>query len=129
MLLTDRMDMAGRALDWLAQATHTPPRGNVLTRDNGHLDEGCGALNLVCVAEPLKIARLVAGVDDSSPGAVRIVPRLPASWTGYEATHWPILTPSGVVYANIRCAHAASGMQVDVRVEDGGEILNLAFVT
>ena len=151
MLLTDRMDMAGRALDWLAQATHTPPRGNLLTRDNddyfyeryylpelsdfteaevkarhpffplhtsgGHLDEGCGALNLVCVAEPLKIARLVAGVDDSSPGAVRILPRLPASWTGYEATHWPILTLGGVVYANIRCERTTSGLQVDVRAE------------
>ncbi len=159
MLLTDRMEMAGRALDWLAQATHTPPRGNVLNRDNedyfyeryylpelsdyteeqvkakhpffplhvdGHLDEGCGALNLVCVAEPLKIARMVVGIDDSSPAAVRIIPRLPATWTGYDATHWPILTPDGVKYADIHCRRTTHGMQVDVRGEDGKAVPNVS---
>ena len=163
MLLTDRLQMAGRALDFLAQATHTPPRGNVLTRDNddyfyeryylpelsdhseaevlarqpffplhtagGHLDEGCGALNLVCVAEPLKVARLVAGIDDVAGDEVRLIPRLPPGWAGYEASHWPILTHGGVVYADIRWERAGADMalEVRIRVEGGGRIPRLAI--
>jgi hypothetical protein len=58
---------------------------------------GCGALNLVNVTEPLKISRLMLGVDDSSTAVVDMLPRLPGSWTSMEARDWPILTGRGIV--------------------------------
>ena len=152
--------MADRALDFLAQATRNPPRGNVLNRDNvdyfyeryylpeladaaeaevtarqpffplhvnGHLDEGCGALNLVCVAEPLKVARLIVGLDDVNPAELRLVPRLPPSWSGYSATHWPIHTGSGrMVYAGIQCERTAFSTTVDIQLEEGQSLPMLA---
>jgi hypothetical protein len=91
MLLMDRTEMAGKALRWLANATYdrgqlhdkfflfeqlwAPPRA-------GMARVGCGELNLVCVMEPLKTARLMLGIDDdtsSTAGVVRWIPRLPAS--------------------------------------------------
>ena len=159
MLLLDRMTMAERALDFLADATRRPPRGNVLTRDcddyfyeryylpeladasetellarqpgfplhtHGHLDEGCGALNLVCVAEPLKVARLIVGVDDTATDLVRLIPRLPPSWAGYEATHWPILTQQGVVHADLRCERTSAGVSCEISVLNGDRLPHLA---
>jgi hypothetical protein len=159
MLLMDRLDMAGHALDFLAQATHTPQRGNVLTRDcddyfyeryylpelsdfteaevladqpgfntfvDGHLDEGCGALNLVCVAEPLKVARLVVGLDDSDPAQTRLIPRLPPEWTGYIAHDWPIYTASGLVRADIRIERRDQTISLGLRTLAGQRIPHLA---
>ena len=159
MLLMDRLDMAGHALDFLAQATHTPQRGNSITRDcddffyercylpelsdhseaevlagqpgfntfaNGHLDEGCGALNLVCVAEPLKVARLVIGLDDSLPALTRLIPRLPPEWTGYATHDWPIYTASGLVRADIRLERQGQTTSLHLRTSAGQRIPALA---
>jgi hypothetical protein len=91
MLLFDKLDMAGKTLAWLANTTYDPVPGYKLRRDSPYyfyeraysfdpadkvnLDEGCGALNLVNVSEPLKVARLLLGVDDLDPELVRIIPR------------------------------------------------------
>jgi hypothetical protein len=58
---------------------------------------GCGALNLVSVTEPLKVARLIVGVDDTSSTELKILPRVPPSWSGYEANNWPMFTGRTVV--------------------------------
>ncbi len=143
MLLMDRMEMAGRALDFLAQATYQPFPYNNLDRDSpfffyeriylpglwerrselqgqfgpdvlleNSFDQGCGALNLVNVAEPLKIARLILGLDDySSQNEVKIIPRIPPGWKGYLATSWPMRTPDGLVHVDISCEHFAENRQ------------------
>jgi hypothetical protein len=118
MLLFDDLAMADHALHFLTQATFQA-RG--VTFDHGRLSPyyfyerlyspdaegkieltaGCGPLNLVNVAEPLKVARLIVGVDDTSRDEVRVFPRLPASWTGYEAKNWPIRANHGVVRADL----------------------------
>ncbi len=156
MLLMDRLEMAGRAMDFLAEVTHRPFRANYLDRDSDYyfyeriylpelleqtgslndwqfnvydgekFDQGCGALNLVCAAEPLKIARLVAGVDDSAPEQVKIVPRLPPSWSGYHAENWPILSSAGLARADIRCERSGDGLHFKLIVLDGPPILSLA---
>ena len=133
MLLMDRMKMAGKAIEGLAEVTHRPFAGNDFDRDSdfffyerfylpelmdqpetinadgnlwydGHrFEQGCGALNLVCVAEPLKIARMLVGLDDHDPQHLQIIPRLPASWSGYEAKNWPVLIPAGLARINLHC--------------------------
>ena len=100
MLLLDRLEMADHALSYLAEATYRPLRANPIDRDSPYWlferyqspdaegilewDQGCGALNLVCVAEPLKVGRLIVGIDDTKPQRVTIIPRIPTSWQGYR---------------------------------------------
>jgi hypothetical protein len=82
MLFFDNLTITAKALDWLVNATYKSLPEYKLHRDSPYyfyertyspdtlgkvkLDEGCGALNLVSVSEPLKILRMMLGVDDSS---------------------------------------------------------------
>jgi hypothetical protein len=154
MLLLDRLDLAGKAVDFLAEVTHHPLPKNYLDRDSEYFfyerlylpellenpatinedgnffdgekfDQGCGALNLVCVAEPLKIARMIAGVDDHDPEQIRIIPRLPAGWNGYQAENWPTWTDSGLAHVNIRCERTTGGFEMEVEQKDGPTIKEL----
>ena len=142
MLLHDRLDLAARMLDWLADATFNAEKWGVLfttfatgrvspyyfyeryysPEAVGSLDMlcGCGPLNLVCVAEPVKAARLLLGVDDTAADVVKILPRIPPTWQGLEAENWPILTSRGVVRADIRYENGI------LRVRAGDEIPALA---
>src|SRR5450759_3097397 len=163
MLLTDKLEMAGKAVDFLARMTYQPFPGNKLDRespyyfyepcylpelmeawlsqdnqrgkqpewiangfDGQNFDQGCGALNLVNVAEPLKIARLILGVDDSNPAEVRLIPRLPPTWQGMEAENWPILTSKGLIHASIRCERSAGNIHLVIKVIHGEAIPALA---
>lgn len=130
MLLLDWMEMADRALCYFAEAVFRPPSVFPMDRQNPYWiyerfispdaegktkwDEGCGALNLVCVAEPMKIARMIAGIDDTQADAVTIIPRVPPSWSGYEAKNWPIRTGEGLVRADIRYEKDAF-LRIEVR--------------
>jgi len=125
MLLFDRMDMADKALYWMAHSTYQPVPEYQLPRESPYhfyersyspdavgkieLEVGCGSLNLVNVTEQLKVARLILGVDDLSPRKARIVPRIPPSWKGIRATGWPINTPCGIVRADIDVERLTDG--------------------
>jgi hypothetical protein len=156
MLLMDELEMAGKAVDFLASMTYQPLDGNKIDRDspyyfyerfylpellqiwpelirqdanmpgwiasgfNGeNFDQGCGALNLVNVAEPLKIARLILGLDDSDPAHLRWIPRLPAGWQGMEAPDWPVLTSHGLVRAALRAERQGDQLQIKVASAQG----------
>jgi hypothetical protein len=139
MLLFDKLAMAGRALSWLANATYKP--GYKLHRNSpyyfyertyspdatGKIDfaEGCGALNLVNVSEPLKVARLLLGVDDLEPGHVRIVPRIPPDWKGVEAKDWPIRTSHGIVRAHIQFDSKGTGAKLTLQLRPNQRISDL----
>lgn len=130
MLLLDRTDLLDPTMNWIAAATYmggSPSAGFIaklalgeaevdftrpacdfwFTERNfspdfkGERDIGCGKLNLINVAEPMKLARMMLGVDDRYSGEVYIVPRLPDSWTGLEAGNWPVKTARGVVRVDI----------------------------
>ena len=147
MLLFDKSDMADHGLDFLAQATYKAPdiifsfTNQVYGRLSPYyfyermyspeakgkieLTAGCGPLNLVNVAEPLKVARLIAGVDDTSLKEVQIIPRLPPSWTGYRLENWPIHTSHGVVRADISCERKDGKVNFVLQVRQGGTIPKL----
>jgi hypothetical protein len=141
MLLSDQLQMADKALRWLADSTYQPIPEYQLSRSSPYffyeryysplaagkitLAVGCGALNLVNVAEPLKVARLILGVDDSDPNAVLILPRLPPSWNGMDAHNWPILTNHGVVRADISFTRAGEGAVFDLTTRGKEKLLRL----
>lgn len=147
MLLFDRLAMAGHGLDFLAQATYKSPN-IIFGFRNYHygrrspyyfyermyspdaegkleLTAGCGPLNLINVSEPLKIARLIAGVDDTSLKAVRIIPRLPPTWSGYRMKNWPIRTSRGIVRADISFEKTNGVVNFALEVRQGGPIPRL----
>jgi len=142
MLLFDKLDMVSKALDWLANATYEPIPEYKLHRASPYyfyeryyppeavgkipLAEGCGALNLVNVSEPLKISRLILGVDDSTPGLLRVIPRLPTGWTSMEANNWPVRTTSGVIYVTITYTSTASGADFVLTATGGDRIPQLS---
>ena len=148
MLLLDKLDMAGHGLDFLAEATYKAP-GIIWSLNQYHytrlspyyfyermyspdakgqieLTAGCGDLNLVNVSEPLKVARLVAGVDDTSMDQVQIIPRLPPSWSGYHLENWPICTSHGLVRADISYERKDGAVNFTLEVKQGGKIPKLA---
>ncbi len=143
MLLYDKLDMADKSLHYLANATfNPPPEYRELERESPYhfyeryyspdvvgkmkLEQGCGALNLVNVAEPLKVARLILGVDDYSSPEVKIIPRVPPSWSGYEAKNWPILTEKGVARVDIRYEKRKDRQRFSLKVKGWERIPNLA---
>jgi hypothetical protein len=141
MLLFDNLPMAGKALSWLANATYRPVPEYRLHRDSPYyfyertyspdavgkvsLAEGCGALNLVNVSEPLKVSRLMLGVDDHLLQKVDFIPRLPPGWTGVEAHNWPIRTSGGVVRADILYQRTSTGTEFTLKVLHGQKIDDL----
>jgi hypothetical protein len=148
MLLFDKLDMADHGLDFLAQTTYKSP-DMIFSLNQYHyerqsqyyfyermyspdargkieLTAGCGPLNLVNVSEPLKVARLIAGVDDTSLNQVRIIPRLPRSWSGYRMENWPIRTSHGVVRADISFVRGDGVIDFNLQVKEGGAIPKLA---
>jgi hypothetical protein len=141
MLLFDKLAMAEKALGWLAGATYSPIPEYKLHRASPYyfyermyspdavgriaLDEGCGALNLVNVSEPLKVSRLMLGVDDSSLEAVQMIPRIPYSWKGVEARNWPVRTRSGVARADILFERKGTGGEFTLKLAPGQQIDDL----
>jgi len=118
MLLFDELELAEKALAYLAQATFNPPAEyEELERESPYyfyerfyspdfagrepMEQGCGALNLVNVTEPLKVARMILGADDYSSDDVKLIPRVPMTWTGFKAQNWPLRTPGGLSRADI----------------------------
>ena len=83
------------------------------------------------VTEPLKAGRLILGVDDYSSEHVKIIPRVPPSWTGYEAINWPIRTAKGIVHANLRYEKKNGKIKFNLTVKQGQPIPQVAirFVT
>lgn len=141
MLLFDNLTMARKALSWLANATYRPVPEYKLHRDSPYyfyewtyssdavgkipLAEGCGALNLVKVSEPLKVSRLMLGVDDLSPQFTLILPRIPDSWKGVAAHNWPIMTTTGLVRADIWFEEKGTGGDFTLKIASGQQIGDL----
>ena len=141
MLLYDKPAMTDKALFWLANATYNPIPEYKLQRESRWyfyermyspdavgkivLAEGCGPLNLVNVTEPLKVSRLLLGVDDSTLERISLIPRIPPSWKGVEARHWPIRTRHGIVRADILFERKGAGAELTLKLAPGQKIDDL----
>jgi hypothetical protein len=75
--------------------------------------------------EPLKVSRLLLGVDDTARQSVVIIPRIPASWKGVEARNWPIRTRAGVVRADIHYEIKETGAELTLKLAPGHQIDDL----
>ena len=78
------------------------------------------------MAEPVKAARLILGVDDSAPGEVKLIPRLPPSWQGMQASGWPIRAGDGTARADIRVERESGGLHMTLKLSGGARIPRLA---
>jgi hypothetical protein len=138
--LLDREDDATRAIEGLALMTHDKGqrRSPYLFHERMYCPplpdaarKGCGELNLVCASEPLKIARLILGIDDRPGEPLRLVPRLPKGWSRCQARDWPVLLPDGLARADLDLESGTDGLRLrlkfrnqrrapDVRLRLGG---------
>ena len=137
-LLLNRFHETDKLIAYLTEATYKPPAGYKLDRYSGfhfyerllspdyftmlpddreETDQGCGALNLVNVAEPLKIARLIAGIDDTSSRVLRIIPRLPEAWQGVVVSDWPVLCGGKLLTLNMRFERNASPVMLSLSLD------------
>jgi hypothetical protein len=128
MLLMDSLNMMSKAVDFFALQTYQPVQGYIVHRKSPYyiyermyspdapgkteIVEGCGALNLVNVTEHLKVGRLMIGIDDSDPDTLKIIPRIPTSWSGYSASGWPAYTRNGISYINIEYNNTCNKISV-----------------
>ena len=93
MLMMDRLQEAGQAIAFLANVTYNNGTGWGQVRNPMYFYEqfvvppvhdmaklGCGELNIVTVMEPLKVARLILGVNDWVVGNVSLIPRIAPQW-------------------------------------------------
>jgi len=143
MLLYDKMAMTDKSIHWIANSTYQPIKEYKIKRNSPYyfyersyspdavgkvdLDAGCGALNLVNVTEQLKVARLIVGVDDNDVNELRLIPRVPPSWTGYTATDWAIITEDGIAKADISYTKEGNKINFKIAIKGNQKFKKLAL--
>jgi len=118
MILLHQKELLTKAMKFFIRNTITPtPEIPDLKRDSVyHIYEryfcddaielgtepvsACGPLNIVCVAEILKTARMIAGIEPNDDGFV-VHPYLPEGWTGVSASGIPCLKNGTLTYTDI----------------------------
>jgi hypothetical protein len=143
LLMQDELGMAARALSLLANITFGAGQRYSqynffeqisVPRTPNQAKVGCGELNLVNAMAPIKIARLILGLDDTDPQSTMLRPRLPPGWDRLVATYWPVHVadtnyPTGrdvhrVVRVNITVTAGLEGGASDVTLSVyGGRVL------
>ncbi|MEN8255087.1 MAG: hypothetical protein ABFR33_06410 [Verrucomicrobiota bacterium] len=102
-LLLDKMGDGEKALDWMAKICFAPnlkypytvPEGSIIDYD-GKMWRRWGDLgNLYQLGEVVYTCQLLVGIDDIDPAQLKIMPRIPASWSGMDVKEWPVRTMSG----------------------------------
>jgi len=101
-LLLDRMSDADGFVSWMARFCFAPnlphpyrtPEGAAIKQD-GSMWRRWGDLgNLYQLGEVVYTTQVMIGIDDLDPGCVKLMPRLPARWTGLAVEKWPVRTSS-----------------------------------
>lgn len=97
-LLLDRMHDASTMLNWTAREVYDPqihsfvvPEGAQIDPTGHYMFRSGDHGNGVQEAEIVKAIRIVIGVDDTQPGRVRVMPRMPYSWSEISIRRYPVL--------------------------------------
>ncbi len=102
-LLLDRTKESMEMLNWVARLCYAPsqpnpfrvPEGAVVASDGSKWRRWGDLGNLYQMVEACYILEVVIGVDDGSPEALKILPRIPTSWTHTGIKGWPARVQSG----------------------------------
>ncbi len=102
-LLFDRTQDSAEMLNWVARLCFAPrqpepfrvPEGAVVAND-GSMWRRWGDLgNLYQMVEACYCLQGAIGIDDTSLEILKIMPRIPTSWTSAEVKEWPVRVRSG----------------------------------
>ena len=140
MAMADRIEWFSRGVNYIAEAAYY--NNTPVTRKNPYwffervfagdrvsqIDtwEGCGALNLVNMAEPFKVARLVAGIDCTPVDKIVLAPRLPLNWEGFTVEDWKLPNKGGMLPVALRyekMGDAADGARMTAKAGEEGYAL------
>ena len=77
--------------------------------------------NQVQIAEILKVFAVMLGIDDAHPDVLKVLPRLPATWSGAEVRDYPVTTSSAgrVVQGRVsyKLRRSARGMRLHIQAD------------
>ena len=98
-LLLDRMKDATTMLNWTAREVYDPQIHSYIVPEGAQIDPTGHFMyrsgdhgNGVQEAEIVKAMRIVIGVDDTEPGRIRLLPRMPYGWNEIAVERYPVLT-------------------------------------
>jgi hypothetical protein len=98
-LLLDRMKDATTMLDWTAREAYDPQIHSFIVPEGAQIDPTGQFMyrsgdhgNGVQEAEIVKALRIMIGVDDTEPGRLRLLPRMPYGWSEIAVDRYPVLT-------------------------------------
>ncbi len=102
-LLLDEMDDSALLLEWMAKLCYAPrqknpfrvPEGATVKTDGSTWRRWGDLGNLFQMNEAVYTCQLLAGVDDTSPDELKLMPRIPTGWSGVELSDWPAAVKSG----------------------------------
>lgn len=102
-LLLDEMDDSALLLEWMAKLCYAPrqkhvfrvPEGATVKQDGSTWRRWGDLGNLFQMNEAVYTCQLLAGVDDTSPDVLKLMPRIPTGWRGAQVSDWPASVKSG----------------------------------
>ncbi len=97
-LLFDRTRDSAEMLNWVARLCFAPrqpepfrvPEGAVVATDGSKWRRWGDLGNLYQMVEACYSIQLAIGIDDTSIDALKVMPRIPSSWTSAEIKGWPV---------------------------------------
>jgi hypothetical protein len=96
--LTECMEAATMMCYHHTDNKYIVPEGVIMHGSKQFWFRNCDLGNAVQQAEIVKCARLVVGIDDIDKNkGIRLVPRLPDTWDGFEAKDFPVTLKDGTV--------------------------------
>jgi hypothetical protein len=97
-LLLDDTAHTGKIVDWTARMIFAPsqshsfrvPEGVVMATDQSMWRRWGDLGNLYQMSAVLRVIQVMTGIDDLSSGELRIMPRIPAHWSGLSVENQPV---------------------------------------
>lgn len=126
-LMLDRFDELTECMNATAaecwnghEYNYIVPEGVILHGSGKYWFRNCDLGNGVQQAEIVKAARLMTGIDDfDMKRGVRLVPRLPLTWSGLSAENYPAHTEDGVKYISFRYERCDAPKEGMICASDG----------